>query len=131
MRAVLRDIARERRISLMGGFAKLKNDFEQYFKILDPFVNGKTGPIDKQQQDAFRFLYLRCLFEINGNLDSIELTHRAILEQIEKTRSTALAIVEAAMVSFQARAELLVKSEIEKAFAELKTSAPETSKKKR
>ena len=70
----------------MGGFSNLKTDFEQYFKILDPFVNGKANTtIDKQQQDAFRFLYLRCLFEIAGNLDTIALCSRALVEQLEKS----------------------------------------------
>lgn len=70
----------------MGGFANLKNDFDQWFKVLDPFTNGTKGPIEKQQQDVFRFLYLRSLFEIAGNLDTIALCSRASVEQLEKTR---------------------------------------------
>jgi hypothetical protein len=61
----------------MGGFARLKEDFDKYLGRLNP------------ETDPFRFLYLRSLFEIAGNLDTIALCQRALVEQSEKSRLQA------------------------------------------
>lgn len=71
----------------MGGFAKLKDDFERWFPTLD--LNNiwtEKKPPEKKEQDAFRHLYLRCLFEIAGNLDTIALMSRASFEALDKMR---------------------------------------------
>lgn len=55
----------------MGGFQNLKAEFDRYLEKVNP------------EQNPVQYLTLRTWFEINGNLDSLELTARAILEQLE------------------------------------------------
>lgn len=55
------------------GFREMKDGFEQ-------------DAAEIAKLDVFRRNYLRCLFEIAGNLDTIALCSRAMVEQADKTR---------------------------------------------
>ena len=57
----------------MGGFANLKKDFE-CLTTLRPDSHAPDVERDSIQDElVFKYLLLRCLFEINGNLDQIAL----------------------------------------------------------
>jgi hypothetical protein len=76
--AVLRLLARmdTKRLKLEGvtmGFREMKEDFDR-------------DAAEIQKLDVFRRNYLRCLFEIAGNLDTVALCSRAMVEQADKTR---------------------------------------------
>ncbi len=53
--------------------------FRDLEKVLDE-------ALPKISNDPFRYAYIRCLREINGNLDSISLSMRAIVETMDRSR---------------------------------------------
>lgn len=82
----------------MGGFTNLKNEFDAFLKEMKPRPSTDK---ERFRQDIFRFLYLRSLFEIAGNLDSIALCQRALVEQAEKSRLQQAELFEQAQKMFQ------------------------------
>jgi len=62
----------------MGGFANLKKDFHD---IENQHLSDLDGP-----SAQFYYLLLRCLFEINGNLDSIAIEMKKQTEMVELYR---------------------------------------------
>lgn len=109
----------------MGGFTKLRDDFGKWMTTLDPshMPDGqfKNNP-DKLEQAVFRFLYLRCLFEIAGNLDSIALHTAALVEQSEATRIAAERSNELSVEAGERSKEMLesIKTQMTELRAELK-----------
>ena len=63
------------------GFREMKENFD-----------ADRAEIEKL--DVFRRNYLRCLFEIAGNLDTIAICQRALVEQADKTRAIIQAVHE-------------------------------------
>lgn len=64
----------------MGGFTNLKTTFDNLLPHVMKRVPGK----ELNPEEVYRYLQLRALFEIAGNLDTIALTSRAIVEQLER-----------------------------------------------
>lgn len=77
-----RALREERQVSLMGGFTNLKTTFDN----LLPIIAKETKAPKPNFEEVARYLELRALFEIAGNLDSIALSQRALVEQAEKSR---------------------------------------------
>lgn len=84
----------------MGGFANLKTTFDNLLPHIMQTGEGKRP--DPEQ--AFRYLQLRALFEIAGNLDSICLSQRAQVELIDKMKTGSLEIIAKAFEQFKADA---------------------------
>lgn len=60
------------------------------FREMKEAFNNDAAEIEKL--DVFRRNYLRCLFEIAGNLDTVALCSRALVEQADKSREILAAI---------------------------------------
>ena len=71
----------------MGGFANLKKDFEQLLVVLRPDGYAPDAERDHLQDTIVaRYLELRCLFEIAGNLDTIAVEMRAQTKELAGIR---------------------------------------------
>lgn len=67
----------------MGGYTKLKSVVEKYVVAEDALSKDEKDKV-KEASRIFRVAAILCLFEIAGNLDTIALCNRAIVEQLEK-----------------------------------------------
>jgi hypothetical protein len=67
----------------MGGFSKLRSVLEQY-TALETELLAREKDKKEMARISFRVTTVSCLFEIAGNLDTIALCARAVVEQLEK-----------------------------------------------
>lgn len=105
-------------------FRKLEQAFQAVFEL-----NRGKEVVGTSGLDNFRALYLMTLFEINGNLDTIALSMRAIVEQADAKGGLVLGELSAIREALQASAVSSAKSleRAEALFVELKKQLDKTS----